>query len=131
MASFALKKKTPKKRWIFCPFCDHRIEVAARTMSIFCPRCRERIILENFKIKTYHATRDFVTVGDVTVEKSGTLSAPSRVGSITVKGKVWGSVQARRSVCIKRTGLIKGDVVSPSLVVDDGGVLVGHCRIGT
>ena len=130
MVSFGLKGK-PKTRQIPCPHCQRIVEVANRTMSMFCPHCRLRVILENFKIKTYHATRDFVTVGDVTVEKNGTLSAPSRVGSLTVKGKVWGNVQARRCICIKRTGLIKGDVVSPSLVVDDGGVLVGRCRIGT
>ena len=129
MASFGLKAK-PKTRQIACPYCEQAFEVAERTMSLFCPHCRQRVILENFKIKTYHATRDFVTAGDVTVERRGTLSAPSRVGSLTVKGKVWGSVQARRHVCIKKTGLIKGDLVSPTLVVDDGGVLVGRCRIG-
>ena len=130
MVSFGLKPK-PKTRRVPCPFCERTVEVAVRTMSLFCPHCRQRVILENFKIKTYHATRDFVTVGDVTVEKNGILSAPSRVGSLTVKGKVWGSVQARRRVYIKKTGLVKGNVVSPALVVDDGGVLVGRCRIGT
>jgi DNA-directed RNA polymerase subunit RPC12/RpoP len=130
MAKFALRAK-PEKRRIDCPYCAEAIDITSRAMSIFCPHCRERVILENFKIKTYHATRDFVTVGDVAVEKTGTLSAPARVKDMTVKGKVWGNVTARGRVYIKKTGLIKGDVVSPALVVDEGGVLVGHCRIGT
>lgn len=131
MASFSLSRnKTPKTVIRICPYCEHELHIAARAMSIFCPDCKQRVIVENRKIKTYHASRDFITAGDVTVEKNGTLSAPSRVSRITVKGKVWGNVQARYVVCVTRTGLIKGDVVSPSLVVDEGGVLVGHCRIG-
>jgi len=130
MAKFGRRAKT-ETRNIACPYCAESIGITSRAMSIFCPHCRERVILENFKIKTYHATRDFVTVGDVAVEKNGTLSAPARVRDLTVKGKVWGNVTARRRVYVKKTGLIKGDVVSPALVVDEGGVLLGHCRIGT
>jgi len=129
VATFGIKPKV-KTRRIECPYCEQSVEVGMRSMSIFCPHCRQRVILENIKIKTYHATRDFVTAGDVVVEKTGTLSAPTRVMSLTVKGKVWGNVAARRRVCVKRTGSIKGDVVTPSLIVDSGGELNGHCRIG-
>ena len=130
MASFGLKSK-PKTKEVTCPYCERAFEVAGRTMSLFCPQCRQRVIVENRKIRTYHASRDFVTAGDVTVEKNGTLSAVSRVNSLVVKGKVWGSVQARRAIHIKKTGLLKGDITSPLLLVDEGGVLVGRCRIGT
>lgn len=129
MVSFGIKPK-PRTRNVDCPHCDKPLEVGARSMSIFCPHCRQRVILENIKIKTYHATRDFVTAGDVTVERNGTLSAPTRVINLTVKGKVWGNVSARQRVCVKKTGSIKGNVETPSLIVDPGGVLVGHCRIG-
>jgi len=130
MASFGLKSK-PKTKDVICPFCERSFQVAGRTMSLFCPHCRQRVIVEDRKIKSYHASRDFVTAGDVTVEKNGTLSAPSRVNSLVVKGKVWGNVRARQAIHIKKTGLLKGDITSPLLMVDEGGVLVGRCRIGT
>jgi len=99
-------------------------------MSIFCPHCRKRVILENYTIKSYHADRSFATCGDVLVERGGTLSAPILVNRLTVKGQVWGSVQARERVEVAKTGLVKGPIKAPCLVVKDGGVIVGRCEIG-
>lgn len=100
-------------------------------MSIFCPHCKQRLILENFKIKTYYAVREFFTCGDITVEKKGHVVAPVRVGKLTVKGKLQGSVSARGTVHISKTGWFKGDIQAPSIRVDRGGVLDGFVRIGT
>ncbi|HUW84618.1 MAG TPA: polymer-forming cytoskeletal protein [Phycisphaerae bacterium] len=98
-------------------------------MSMFCPNCRKRVILENFKIDTYHAVRLFATCGDVTVTKKGHVSAPVKVGSITIDGTLRGSVQARDKIEIGKTGKLTGDIIARRLVVKDGGMLVGRCRI--
>ena len=87
------------------------------------------MILENFKINTYHAVRMFATCGDVTVTKKGHVSAPVKVGSITINGTLRGSVQARDKIEIGKTGKLTGDITAKRLVVKDGGTLVGRCRV--
>jgi cytoskeletal protein CcmA (bactofilin family) len=124
------RKVDRQAKRVNCPWCEHALEVVARSMSIFCPHCNQRVILEDFKIKSYHGVKEFVTLGNVTVERNGTLSAPTRAANLTVKGKVWGNVKVSERVQIKRTGLLRGDVIAPSLSVDEGGVLVGRCVIG-
>ncbi len=128
----AVRSRTSKTqaRQVACPWCDKPIDTVARSMSLFCPHCNKRVILENFNIKAYHGVKEFVTTGNVTVEKTGTLSAPTRASNVTVVGKVWGNIRALQRVEIKRTGQVRGDVVAPTLVVDEGGVLVGYCTIG-
>jgi len=98
-------------------------------MSMFCPHCRQRMILENYRIKTYHAVRLFATCGDVMVERSGHVAGAVRVGSITIRGTVRGDIRAREKIELGRTGKLTGDIRARYLVVRDGGVLVGQCRI--
>ena len=99
-------------------------------MSVFCPHCKKRLILENFKIRTYYAVRDFSTCGDIVVEKKGHVVAPIKVGALTVKGKVEGNITARGTVHVQKTGRLRGDIEAPALVVDPGGVCDGFLRIG-
>ncbi len=99
-------------------------------MSVFCPHCKQRLILEDFKIRSYYAVREFSTCGNIVVERKGHVVAPVKVGNLTVKGKVQGNVTARGSVSIKKTGWFKGEIVAPSLLIENGGVLDGFLRIG-
>src|SRR3989304_5220708 len=115
---------------VFCTHCAQVMEVAVRAMSVFCPHCNKRLILEDYKINSYYAVREFSTCGDVIVEKKGHVVAPIKAGNLTVKGKVQGHVTARGHVEIKKTGWLKGDLEAPCLVVENGAVLDGFVRIG-
>lgn len=99
-------------------------------MSIFCPHCRKRVILENFKITSYYAVREFYTCGDVTVEKSGHVVAPIKAGNLTVKGKVQGAIDARGEVKLTKTANFKGDISAASLNIEPGAAFDGFLRIG-
>ncbi|MFQ5414405.1 MAG: polymer-forming cytoskeletal protein [Phycisphaerae bacterium] len=99
-------------------------------MSVFCPHCKKRLILENYKIKSYHAVREMFTCGDITVEKTGHIVAPVMAGNVTVKGRLQGTVIARRRVRVTKTGALRGDVQAASLHIDAGAVLDGFLRIG-
>lgn len=116
---------------VLCTSCGEPNEVARRAMSVFCPHCQQRLILEDFKIKTYYAVRDFSTCGDIVVEKKGQVVASVRVGNLTVKGKVLGEVQAQGRVIINKTGSIIGDLEANTLELEKGAVLDGFVRIGT
>ncbi len=123
------QKSVTLTKTVPCTHCGAELEVTVRTMSMFCPHCQKRVILEDFTIKTYHAVRQFITCGDVVVEKGGTIAADVKAGRLTVHGKVWGNVEARRKVEIDRTGYVRGLIRAPRLTVADGASLVGHCDI--
>lgn len=128
--SSSLTESGAAVKLVFCTHCACPTEVAVKAMSVFCPHCNKRLILEDFKIKSYYAVREFDTCGDVVVERKGHVVAPIKAGNLTVKGKVQGHVTARGQVEIKKTGWFKGDLEAPCLVVECGAVLDGFVRIG-
>lgn len=124
------KQSQPVVKRVFCTYCGQPSEVARRAMSVFCPHCKKRLILENFKIRSYYAVREFFTCGDIVVERKGHVVAPIKVGNLTVKGKVQGHVTARGKVTIGKTGWFKGELETPHLHMETGAVLDGYLRIG-
>jgi len=129
MAKVSAKRPTPVKR-VVCTYCDKECEVAARAMSVFCPHCKKRLILEDFKISSYHAVREFFTCGEVIIEKKGHVVAPIKAGQITIKGKVQGNIISRGPAVISKTGSLKGGITAPVLHIEQGAVLDGFLRIG-
>ena len=88
-------KRAPAVKKVVCTNCARPAEVAHRAMSIFCPHCKKRLILEDYKITSYYAVREFFTCGDIVVHRKGHVVAPIKVEHLTVKGKVQGHVTAR------------------------------------
>ncbi|MCH7595365.1 MAG: polymer-forming cytoskeletal protein [Planctomycetes bacterium] len=115
---------------VVCTHCERPIEVGRRAMSIFCPHCKKRLILEDYKITSYYAVREFSTCGDIVVEKKGHVVAPIKVGTLTVKGKVQGTVSARVGVKLMKTGSLQGDIEAPSFVIEPGAAYDGFVKIG-
>ena len=128
MPSSTIKRQTAVKR-VVCTECERSSEAPRRAMSVFCPHCKQRLILEDFKIKTYYAVSRFSTFGDIVVERKGHVVAPVKAGSLTVKGKLQGPATIRGKVCIRKTGWLKGDLTASCLSVEGGGVLDGFVRI--
>ncbi len=129
MASTSSRRQ-PAIKQVVCTHCAQVNEVPLRAMSIFCAHCRKRLILEDFKIRSYYAVREFFTCGDIVVERRGHVVAPVKVGNLTVKGKVQGNVTARGEVRISKTGWFKGELRAHSLRIDRGAVFDGFLRIG-
>jgi len=129
MASKFVQEKTGG-RLVDCTHCGKPTEVARRAMSVFCPHCRQRLILEDFKIQTYYAVRDFSTCGDIVVEKKGHVVAPIKANNLTVRGKVQGKVVARGRVFIARTGWFKGDITAATIEIEPGAAVDAFLQIG-
>ncbi len=119
---------TPKQ--VACTHCDEISEVGQKAMSVFCPHCKKRLILEDFKITTYHGVREFATCGDVVVEKRGHICALVKASNLTVKGKIQGNVIVRGKVTVHKTASLAGDLQAPSLLLEGGAKLNGFLRIG-
>ena len=115
---------------VACTFCGNQCEVAKRAMSIFCPHCKKRLVLEDFKITSYYAVREFFTCGDIVVEKKGHVVAAIKADKLTIKGKVQGKVAARGQVKLTKTGSLKGEREAVSLKIDSGAHLDATVRIG-
>lgn len=118
------------RKKVYCTHCHGEMSVAHSALSSVCPHCNKRLVLENFKIKTYHAVREFATTGDVVVEPRGRLVANVRAANLIVDGEVRGAIVARERVSIHKHGTVKGDIDAPLLAIEAGAMLDGFLRIG-
>jgi cytoskeletal protein CcmA (bactofilin family) len=69
-------------------------------------------------------SQDLLVVGD-----NGTVEAEIDVGTISVNGTVRGTIRAKQRIEILKSGKIFADVVTPSLHIEEGGVLQGKCEM--
>jgi cytoskeletal protein CcmA (bactofilin family) len=72
-----------------------------------------------------------ITTSDVlVVGEHGRINAEITCGTVVVHGEVNGNVRASAGVELLHTGKIRGDVTSPTLVVERGALLQGVVRLG-
>ena len=117
-------------RSVTCAECGQPVAVAAKAMSVFCPHCSRRVVIEDRQITGYYASRDLAVAGDIVVEPAGNVIAPIKATNLTVAGEVRGTVRVWGVVEITRTGRLRGDVTTARFVIRDGGTYEGFCRIG-
>lgn len=63
------------------------------------------------------------------VGEDGDLEAEIRVGVVIVSGKIRGHVTARDRVELRSSASMYGDIVTPTLVLEEGVVFDGHCKM--
>lgn len=71
-------------------------------------------------------TKDLLLVGP-----GAEVRAKLEVGSVIINGSVEGDVIARSSVEIKAPGRLKGNVTTPSLIVEKGVIFDGSCKMSS
>ena len=81
-------------------------------------------VMLNGKFKGEISTNDTLIVGEKAV-----INADIRAGQVLVSGEVVGNVQATERVELKRTARMFGDVEAPVIVVEEGVLFEGHCRM--
>lgn len=74
-------------------------------------------------------TGTVVAEGDLIVGESGEVEGELRVGRVFVSGTIRGNVQARQRVQITPGGKVFADIVTPSLVIEDGAIFEGRCSM--
>ncbi|TVR07004.1 MAG: polymer-forming cytoskeletal family protein [Spirochaetaceae bacterium] len=66
---------------------------------------------------------------DLFVSEQAHVDAEATAEMISVKGRLTGSIHARRKLELFSTGRIEGHVQTPDLIVQSGAVLNGSCRM--
>ena len=61
--------------------------------------------------------------------ETGELKGEVQVGVAVVSGQITGSIIARERVELRPTARIFGDIITPVLVLEEGVVFDGHCKM--
>ena len=76
---------------------------------------------------SFHGT---ISNGDVlSIGENANVHADIRVGEIEIYGHVVGNIEAARRIEIFPNGRLRGDLVTPVLVVQEGGLFDGRSRM--
>jgi cytoskeletal protein CcmA (bactofilin family) len=72
-----------------------------------------------------------VTLPDhtLTIGPEADIRAEITAGAVVIMGAVVGNVTATRRVEIRATGSVTGDISSPGLAIDDGGLVIGKIQM--
>jgi cytoskeletal protein CcmA (bactofilin family) len=81
-------------------------------------------VMLNGKFKGEISSDDTLIIGE-----RGVLHADVRAGRVTVSGEVTGNLRATERIELKRTARVYGDVEAPVIVVEEGVLFEGHCRM--
>jgi cytoskeletal protein CcmA (bactofilin family) len=81
-------------------------------------------VMLNGRFKGEISSEDTLIIGE-----RGVLQADVRVGRVQVSGEVTGNLKATERIDLKRTARVYGDVEAPVVVVEEGVVFEGHCRM--
>ncbi|HWC76324.1 MAG TPA: polymer-forming cytoskeletal protein [Blastocatellia bacterium] len=68
--------------------------------------------------------------GTLVIGETGELEAQVDVGICVIHGALYGDLIAKARVEIRKNGKVSGDVITPTLVVEEGAVFNGAIRMG-
>lgn len=72
---------------------------------------------------------DIRSSGTLLVGETGEVEADMEVDVLIVSGRVTGNISARDRVELKGTARIFGDIATPILVLEEGVIFDGHCKM--
>ena len=72
---------------------------------------------------------DIFSDGTLVVGPDAHVNAKIMVNTLIVNGKVEGVVEAKSRIEIRSAAQLFGDILTPGLVIEDGGILQGRCQM--
>ncbi len=81
-------------------------------------------VMVNGKFQGEISSTDTLIIGEKAV-----INANIRAGSVVISGEVVGSVTASERVELKGSARVFGDLEAPVVVVEEGVLFEGHCRM--
>ncbi len=67
--------------------------------------------------------------GKVIIGQTGHVKTDVKAGTIVIGGLIEGNVYATKQVNLLATGKLLGDIITPSLIVEEGVIFEGNCII--
>jgi len=111
------RKRKPMSRSGLTAFIDEGSEIEGRyTFS--------GTVMLNGRFKGEISSTDMLIIGD-----KGVMNGNIRAGQVLINGEVVGNVSAAERVELKRAARVFGDVEAPVVVVEEGVIFEGHCRM--
>ncbi|MCE9624919.1 MAG: polymer-forming cytoskeletal protein [Deltaproteobacteria bacterium] len=68
--------------------------------------------------------------GTLIIGEGAEVDAKIEIETIIIQGNVTGNIVAKRRIEMHPPAVVKGDIVSPGLVVSEGAVFEGNCSMG-
>lgn len=81
-------------------------------------------VMLNGRLKGEISSEDTLIIGE-----RGVIEADIRAGRVVVSGQVTGNVRALERIELKPTARVYGDVEAPVVVLEEGVLFEGHCRM--
>lgn len=67
--------------------------------------------------------------GILIVGETGIIRGKFNVNVIVIYGLVEGDIYARQRVEIHSTGKLYGNLITPVIIISEGGIFEGHCKM--
>ena len=69
--------------------------------------------------------------GILIISETAVIKGKLEVNALTLNGLIEGEVAAKERVEIHAKGKLYGNIFTPALVIQDGGIFEGNCKMGT
>jgi cytoskeletal protein CcmA (bactofilin family) len=63
------------------------------------------------------------------IGETGRIEGEIHVGSVIIQGEIVGNVYAKEKVQLHHPGRVIGDMIAPTVVMDEGAVFEGNCKM--
>ena len=109
-------------RDVQCYHCSAQFEISARAMTVSCPKCYKKLLVEDVVVKTAQGVTNLQTCGKIIIEKKGRVTATlvEAHKGIEVHGIIEGKVISGGPVVIGDKARWKGDCRAPSVEIAPG-----------
>ncbi|MEM8884678.1 MAG: polymer-forming cytoskeletal protein [Planctomycetota bacterium] len=123
------KPPPAESREVLCHHCNRAIDVPVGALTSNCRHCHRRVVLEDLRIKAYHAVVRLETAGKVEVQPRAQVVAEVRVAELVVKGKVKGNIICVGRVHLGKKAEVEGDIYCRAMECERGAKLEGYLHI--
>lgn len=89
-----------------------------------------KLIFEGNVLVNGKFSGEIISSGELTVGDTGHLTGKVEIGTIIVHGEVHGDIKASQKIVINAPAVVRGDIVAPSLIIEEGAVFEGNCSMG-
>jgi cytoskeletal protein CcmA (bactofilin family) len=70
-----------------------------------------------------------LTEGKVLIGKTGKVESDVRAGIVVVGGELIGNILVTKRVVLLSTCKVKGDIIAPALILEEGCIFEGRCTV--